>query len=69
MDKIKLTAALVKALDGPTAVARIFHVNPQAVSYWLRVGIPDNRLGQFRDLFPKLVRRIESELACSQNEA
>lgn len=69
MDKIKFSAAIIAALHGPSAVARICHINPQAVSQWLTNGIPRNRLEQLRDIFPKVIKRVEDEFAAMQDAA
>lgn len=68
MDKIKLSIAIIDALGGPSAVARIFHMERASIRYWAKAGIPPNRLGQLRDLFPKVVKRVEAELAASQGQ-
>lgn len=36
-------SAVIEALGGPSAVARIFGIHPQAVSMWKRAGIPKAR--------------------------
>ena len=46
---------IVEAMDGPTAVARIFGIRPQAVSQWLVEGIPQARLQTLRLMRPDLV--------------
>jgi hypothetical protein len=36
-------SVVIEALGGPSAVARIFGIHPQAVSMWKRTGIPKAR--------------------------
>jgi hypothetical protein len=41
---LKRTVNLIKALDGPTAVAKFFGVTHSAVAQWYTRGVPSDRL-------------------------
>lgn len=52
MDALHPDSDIIERLDGPTAVARLCRIRPQAVSQWKRTGIPQARRDFLRLLRP-----------------
>jgi hypothetical protein len=53
-------SAVIDDLGGPTAVAALCRIKPQAVSQWRRTGIPPARRDYLALLKPEAFQRVEA---------
>lgn len=68
MDKKAFAKALIEALGGQVAAARTLGMHRQSLYYWLKKGIPKQRMSYIELAFPKIVKRVEDDLAAAQNQ-
>ncbi|MCX4154967.1 MULTISPECIES: hypothetical protein [Paraburkholderia] len=64
MDKNRdpFAIAVIKALDGTAATARLFGIEPPSVSNWKKTGIPPARLMYLEVARPEVLAQVRAEL-------
>lgn len=68
MDKKAFARAVIDALGGQEAAARTLDMHRQSLYHWLEHGIPKHRMNYLRVAFPKIIKRIEDDLAARAQE-